>query len=57
MPAWIDGFVNGHSDRAALQVVDAVLEDNTEMAPDIRLKLLQSVDSLRRAVKIKERWK
>lgn len=57
MPAWIDAFVNGHSNRAALDVVDDFLAGRADLSIDIRRKLLESVDDLRRAVRIKDRWK
>jgi hypothetical protein len=33
------------------------MRNNPDLSLDIRRKLLQSLDSLERAVKIKERWK
>ena len=57
MPAWIDAFVNGHSSKEALRIVQKFMENNPDLPLDIRRKLLQSLDSLERAVKIKERWK
>lgn len=56
MPAWINAFVNGHSDPEALRIVEEFLTDHPDLAPDIRLKILQSVDGLRRAVAIIARW-
>lgn len=52
MPAWLDGFVNGHSSAEALAIVDAFLTA-TELDPDVRQKLLQSRDGLQRAVRIR----
>jgi aminopeptidase N len=57
MPAWIDAFVNGHSSKEALRIVHKFMGNNPDLSLDIRRKLLQSLDSLERAVKIKERWK
>lgn len=57
MPAWIDAFVNGHSSKEALGVVRTFMKDNPDLSLDIRRKLLQSLDGLERAVRIKERWK
>lgn len=57
MPAWIDGFINGHSSPEALAQVEAWLAEHTDLAPDIHRKVLQSLDKLRRAVKIKARWR
>jgi aminopeptidase N len=56
MPAWVDAFVNGHSDRAALEIVDRFLADRPDLDADIRRKIEQSRDGLRRAVAIKARW-
>jgi len=53
MPAWLDAFVNAHSDRAALQVVDAFLAEH-ELSDDVRKKVLQSRDGLLRAVRIRD---
>jgi aminopeptidase N len=52
MPAWLDGFINGHSSPEALAIVDAFLAA-TELSDDVRRKLLQSRDGLSRAVKIR----
>jgi aminopeptidase N len=52
MPAWLDGFVNGHSSPEALAIVDVFLAA-TELSDDVRRKLLQSRDGLARAVKIR----
>jgi len=57
MPAWINAFVNGHSSKEALEIVRAFMKNNPDLSLDIRRKLLQSLDGLERAVKIKERWK
>ena len=52
MPAWLDGFVNGHSDAAALATVDEFLR-TAKLDDDVRKKLLQSRDGLQRAVRIR----
>jgi len=54
MPAWIDGFVNGHSSAAAFEMVRTFVE--RPMAGDLRQKLLQSLDGLERAVAIRAAW-
>ncbi|MFY9344502.1 MAG: M1 family aminopeptidase, partial [Planctomycetota bacterium] len=54
MPAWLDGFINGHSSPEALAIVDDFLA-TAELSPDIRQKLLQSRDGLARAVRIRRR--
>ena len=57
MPAWIGAFVNGHSSEAALQTVETFLSEYSDLSIDIRRKILQSLDSLQRAVRIQRRWK
>lgn len=52
MPAWLDGFVNAHSSTEALAIVDAFLA-SAKMDDDVRKKLLQSRDGLRRSVMIR----
>ncbi|MCA8947957.1 MAG: hypothetical protein KDE27_00545 [Planctomycetes bacterium] len=52
MPAWLDGFVNGHSSAAALQIVDE-FRAATKLSADIERKLLQSRDGLSRTVRIR----
>lgn len=50
LPAWFEGFVQAHSDAAALAVVDACL-GTAELDADVRRKLQQSRDGLWRAVR------
>ena len=57
MPAWIAAFLGAHSGRADLDTVEEFLREYPRLSPDIRRKVLQSLDGLRRAVAIKERWK
>ncbi len=56
MPRWIAAFVGGHTSRKALKVVTTFLEETDDLPGDIRLKILQSVDSLERTVRIRERF-
>lgn len=56
MPAWIDAFVNAHSSKSALDVAERFLRENPKLPDDIRLKILQSMDGLERAVRIRARW-
>ncbi|MFQ5748205.1 MAG: M1 family aminopeptidase [Planctomycetota bacterium] len=56
MPAWIEAFVNGHGSREALGTVEGFLARHPDLDPDIRRKMLQSLDELRRAVRLKETW-
>jgi aminopeptidase N len=55
MPAWLDAFVNGHSDQEALEVVDEFLA-TAALDSDVRKKLLQSRDGLVRAVRVRARF-
>ncbi len=55
MPAWLDAFVNGHDSAEALAIVNEFLAHD-DLAPDIRSKLLQSVDGLERAVRVRARF-
>lgn len=55
MPAWIDAFINGQNSEDALQIVERFLETEP-LTEDVRRKLLQSVDGLRRTVMIRQRW-
>ena len=56
MPAWVDAFVNGHNSQEALDVVNEFLAEYSGLSTDIRRKILQSLDSLQRTVRIKKRW-
>ena len=56
MPAWIDGFVNGHSSPQALAVVEGFLRERADLSEDVRRKILQSLDELQRAVRIQAAW-
>jgi len=53
MPAWLDAFINGHSSKEALAIVDQFMAER-ELSPDIKQKLQQSRDGLVRAVRIRE---
>lgn len=53
MPAWLNAFINGHSSKKALAIVDKFLAE-TELSDDIKNKMLQSRDGLWRAVQIRE---
>lgn len=57
LPAWIDAFVNGESSPETLAAVDGFLASHPNFEADVRRKVLQSRDSLARAVKIRaKRW-
>jgi aminopeptidase N len=52
LPQWISSFVGAHRTPEALQVVDAFLGENPDLAPDLRSKVLQARDELARTVEI-----
>ncbi|MCC6672642.1 MAG: ERAP1-like C-terminal domain-containing protein [Planctomycetes bacterium] len=56
LPAWIDAFVNAHSSAEALGIVESFLAETRDLPEDVRRKVLQSQDALRRAVAIRARW-
>lgn len=53
--AWLDAFLDGQQSRASLDVVQHYL-DTAHPDPDLRLKILQSMDELQRTVKIREKY-
>lgn len=55
MPAWLEAFVNGCDDAAALQEVDAFL-GREGLDEDIRRKLLQARDGLERSVRVRAKF-
>lgn len=52
MPAWIDAFVNCSDDPEAVQTVQKFLRESRP-TPDVERKVLQSMDALQRAVKVR----
>lgn len=53
--AWLGAFVESKRSRHALEIVRVFLAERQDIGRDIRLKVLQSVDELERAVAIRER--
>lgn len=53
--AWLNTFVESRRSREALDIVRLFLAERKDLGRDIRLKVLQSVDELERAVTIRER--
>ncbi|MEW5917549.1 MAG: M1 family aminopeptidase [Gemmatimonadota bacterium] len=53
--AWLSSFVESKRGREALEIVRGFLAERSDIGRDIRLKVLQSVDELERAVAIRER--
>lgn len=54
MPAWLEGFLQAHASPEALAIAEEYAK--SELPPDVRNKLAQSLDGLRRAVRIRARW-
>jgi aminopeptidase N len=53
---WLGAFIGGQKDQRALQIVKKFLSDNPNLDRDLRLKILENVDILERAVKIKTKF-
>jgi aminopeptidase N len=53
LPRWISAFVGGHHGPEALAIVDRFLAENPELPIDIRRKVLQSRDELKRTVRVR----
>jgi aminopeptidase N len=51
--AWLDAFLSGQSSPAALAIVDEFLRAHPALPRDLREKVLQSADELRRTVAIR----
>ncbi|MEZ5427597.1 MAG: M1 family aminopeptidase [Pyrinomonadaceae bacterium] len=50
---WLGEFIGGQKSAEALKIVNRFLEENPGLDRDLRLKILENVDSLERAVKIR----
>lgn len=53
---WLSAFIGGQNSAEALKIVQDYLSENN-LDKDLRLKILESLDRLERAVKIRERFK
>ncbi len=53
---WLAAFVGGQRSEQALAVVNKFLADNPNLDKDLRLKILETVDGLERAVKIRRKF-
>jgi aminopeptidase N len=53
LAAWLDAFLGGQSDAAAVRLVDDWLARHPTLAPDLRRKVLQYADELRRTARIR----
>jgi len=53
---WLGAFIGGQKSERALQIVNKFLIDNPTLDKDLRLKILENVDGLERAVKIRAKY-
>ncbi|MEQ1923414.1 MAG: twin-arginine translocation signal domain-containing protein [Pyrinomonadaceae bacterium] len=54
---WLGAFIGGQKNEAALTIVNKFLTDNPNLDRDLRLKILENVDLIERAVKIRSKFK
>jgi aminopeptidase N len=54
--SWLASTLGGQTERAALTAVDGWLSANTDLATDLRQKVLQARDDLERTVRVRERY-
>jgi aminopeptidase N len=52
---WLSAFIGGQKSEEALAIVNKFLADNPNLDKDLRLKILENVDVIERAVKIRKR--
>jgi aminopeptidase N len=52
---WLGAFIGGQRNEEALVIVNKFLADNPNLDPDLRLKILENVDIIERAVKIRRK--
>jgi len=53
---WLGAFIGGQKSEEALATVNKFLTDNQNLDKDLRLKILENVDGLERAVKIRGKF-
>ncbi len=53
---WLGAFIGGQRSESALAIVNKFLADNPGLDKDLRLKILENVDLIERAVKIRARF-
>jgi aminopeptidase N len=53
---WLGAFIGGQKSAEALRIVNKFLADNQNLDRDLRLKILENVDALERAVKIRGKY-
>jgi aminopeptidase N len=53
---WLGAFIGGQKSETALAIVNKFLADNPNLDRDLRLKILENVDLIERAVKIRSKY-
>ncbi|MEO6049845.1 MAG: ERAP1-like C-terminal domain-containing protein, partial [Pyrinomonadaceae bacterium] len=53
---WLGAFIGGQRSEQALAIVNKFLADNPNLDKDLRLKILENVDLIERAVKIRNKY-
>jgi aminopeptidase N len=53
---WLGAFIGGQRSEQALAIVNKFLADNPTLDRDLRLKILENVDLIERAVKIRSKY-
>jgi Aminopeptidase N len=53
---WLSAFIGGQKDEKALQIINKFLADNPNLDRDLRLKILENLDTVERAVKIRAKF-
>ncbi|MGE3465749.1 MAG: peptidase M1, partial [Pyrinomonadaceae bacterium] len=53
---WLGAFIGGQKSEQALNIVNKFLADNPTLDNDLRLKILENVDLIERAVKIRAKF-
>ena len=53
---WLGAFIGGQKSEQALAIVNKFLADNPNLDKDLRLKILENVDLIERAVKIRGKF-
>ncbi|MCO6510670.1 MAG: ERAP1-like C-terminal domain-containing protein [Aridibacter famidurans] len=53
---WLGSFIGGQKSEEALKIVNRFLETNPKLDADLRRKILENVDGLERAVKIRSKF-
>ena len=54
---WLGAFIGGQRSEEALAIVNKFLADNPDLDKDLRLKILENVDLIERAVRIRAKYK